>query len=141
MNTLTTAKNQGRLPAVHGNARWVGLVPTQHGLDCGCGWLEIRGENGNTGNYWVKTVRGEGGEVLGYNLLRFDLETDVTLADYDLDLGAGTCECKDFLMRAHRREGGGCRHVNALRASLVKAGLEILQGGKPAGCVSVERGT
>jgi hypothetical protein len=123
MNTLTSAKSQPRLPAVRGTARWVGLVPTQHSLDCGCGWLRITGENGNVGNYWVKTIRGEGGEVLGYNLLRFNLETDATLADYDLDLGAGTCECRDWLTRSHRRPGGGCRHLNGLQAALAKAGL------------------
>lgn len=123
MCQVTRPAAKGQLPRVSGSCRWRGLAPNAHTLDCGCGWLEIRGDNGNVGDYWVKSIRGGRGELLGYRLLRQDADGAEDGTAYDLDLAAGTCECKDFLARSHRRADGGCRHLNALRAALRRVNL------------------
>lgn len=118
------AGRAGPLPAVRGKARWKGLVPNAHTLLCGCGWLSLETEAGVRSDFWVKTIAGEAGQLLGYRLTKQDADTGAEDGTtYDVDLGAGTCECKDFLTRSHLREDGSCKHLNGLRAALRNVNL------------------
>jgi hypothetical protein len=42
---------------------------------------------------------------------------------YHLPEDFSTCECRDFLSRAHRREDGCCKHNKACQAALKRLGL------------------
>jgi hypothetical protein len=126
--TRACAKSQPRLPAVRGNARWVGLVPNRHTLDAGCGWLRVTTERGEA-DYWVKAHRDAAGKVVGYTMTRFDLETDVPIRVYDIDCTFGPgpghweCDCPSHVFQAQRREDGCCKHTKSLHAALARAGL------------------
>lgn len=126
MTRIATDKGRGKgriegpLPAASGVARWVGLVPNAHTLVCGAGWLRITTAAGVVSDFWVKTVEGPGGEVLGYRLLKQGEDGAETGESYDVDVDGWRCDCRDYVSRSHLRADGLCKHGKAIRAALAK---------------------
>jgi hypothetical protein len=126
MATATLRRARAKVsPPVHGTCKWFGPVDAGR-LDAGQAVLEIAGENGNANSYWVRTIRDEKEQLLGYRLTKFGADSEAEAAAYDIDTTFGpdanswTCECLDWLSR---RRDGGCRHIASLRSALAKLGL------------------
>jgi hypothetical protein len=125
MVTLSPRRARARVsPPVHGTCRWFGPIDAAR-LDAGQAVLEIAA-NDNANSYWVRTIRDEQGQLLGYRLTKFGAGSEAEAVTYDIDITFGpdanswTCECLDFLTR---RRDGGCRHIASLRSALTKLGL------------------
>lgn len=91
---------------VHGTVRWL------HRFYDGIGAIEISGVP-----YAVAQVEG------GYRLARNDEGGEVIFYDVETHWQCWECSCPDWLWRYSRQDdpnGGGCKHVRALRAALAE---------------------
>ena len=112
--THATASRKPVKP-VSGSCRW--LVPLVIGLRPGR--LAITNARGVTAEYTVTPHADHTGRVIGYRLTKDDGTA------YDVDSDLWECDCPDYLTRAARREGGGCKHTKALRAALPRCPVLI----------------
>src|SRR5262245_28254946 len=94
------------LPAVTGTAKLLQAIGTVRPVENRTGEIEIAAEH-VTRRYFI-TVH-----ETGYRLTGYDDKRDSTTT-YDIDAACSTCDCRDFLSRAHRREDHACKHTKAV---------------------------
>lgn len=115
-----------RKPAreTHGIARFVstGPLPLPQALDAGETLLALYPERGNATSYQVQRLSDPDGATVGFRLLKltpFIIDRKV----YDIDVTPGygwQCDCPDAQFQSRE-----CKHCKALRAALVKEGIEV----------------
>ncbi len=113
----TKARKQRKLQPVHGKCRWIGGNPTPAQLDNGAAMLLIVPEDKEPQAYHVERLRDADGRTVGYRLVKAGLDA----TSYDINAATWTCDCPDAIYNDARP--GGCKHANAVRAALTRAGL------------------